>query len=412
MAVIKPFRAIRPNPDLAHLIAALPYDVMNTAEARKMTAGNPYSFLRIDRPEINFPDPIDPYQPQVYEKASTILQQMLADKQYIMDQKECLYIYRQIMDGRSQTGLVCCTSVDDYINDVIKKHEFTRPEKEIDRVNHVEALSAHTGPILQTYPDHEQIKAIIDHWIDTHAPVYQFTAYDVEQICWVIDQEEVIAQLKELFAAVPHLYIADGHHRSAAAQRVALKKRQENPNFTGDEEFNYFLSVLFPASELMIMPYNRVVQDLNGLSEQEFFARIRERFELDAAPTQPYQPEVPHTFGMYLGSTWYKLTAKPEIIPENDPVNRLDAAVLQNNLLEPVLGIADPRTDERIDFIGGIRGLTELERRVHTDMTVAFSLYPTAIEEVISVADAGMVMPPKSTWFEPKLLSGLFIHQI
>lgn len=413
MAVVKPFRAVRPHPDYAHLIAELPYDVMNTAEAKKMAAGNPYSFLRIDRPEINFPDPVDPYQPQVYAEANRILQQMIADNQYIMDQHDCLYIYRQIMDGRAQTGLVCCTSVDDYLNGVIKKHEHTRPEKEIDRANHVQALNAHTGPILQTYPDHEEIAALISSWTETHEPVYRFTAHQVEQIVWVVDQADVVTKIRTLFAEeVPYLYIADGHHRSAAAMRTALMKREENPDYSGDEEFNYFLSVVFPASELKIMSYNRVVRDLNSLPEQEFLARIQERFEVVTAPSQPYQPETPHTFGMYLGSTWYKLTIKPELIPVDDPVNRLDAALLQNNLLEPVLGIVDPRTDERIDFIGGIRGLKELERRVHTDMQVALSLYPTAVEEVIAVADAGLVMPPKSTWFEPKLLSGLFVHKI
>lgn len=412
MAIIKPFRALRPTPALADKIADLPYDVMNSAEARVMVADNPYSFLRIDRGEINFPEPVDPYQPQVYQKAHSILKQMIEQGHYQADSSECLYIYRQIMGGRSQTGLVCTTSVDDYINDVIKKHEHTHPDKEIDRAAHIEAVGAHTGPILQTFPDHEAITSIIENWASAHQPVYQFTAYNVEQICWVIDDKEVIAELQSLFASVPHIYIADGHHRSAAALRVALKKRRENPDFDGTEEFNYFLSVLFPASQLKIMAYNRVVREIGSLSDQEFLARIQERFLLVPAPASPYAPDAPHQFGMYFRGKWYKLTAKAEFVNEQDPVNSLDAAVLQNNLLSPVLGITDPRTDQRMEFIGGIRGLDELERRVNQDMQIAFSLFPTSVTDVMRVADAGMVMPPKSTWFEPKLLSGLFIHLI
>lgn len=412
MALIKPFRALRPNPAYADQIADLPYDVMSSAEARVMVKDKPYSFLRIDRAEINFPEPVDPHHPQVYAKAGSILRQMITQGLYQLELSECLYIYRQIMDGRSQTGLVCATAVDDYINDVIKKHEHTHPDKEIDRANHIETVGAHTGPILQTYPDQEQITGIIENWISTNQPVYQFTAYGVEQICWVIDAPDVIDGLKALFAAVPHFYIADGHHRSAAALRVAQKKRRENPGFNGTEAFNYFLSVLFPASQLRIMPYNRVVRDLGGLSDVEFLARIQERFDLEQAPVSPYAPEAPHQFGMYFRDKWYKLTAKREYVPEQDPVNSLDAAILQNNLLAPALGINDPRTDKRIEFIGGIRGLGELERRVKEDMQIAFSLFPTSIADVMRVADAGLVMPPKSTWFEPKLLSGLFIHLI
>jgi len=412
MAVVKPFRALRPNPAYADQIADLPYDVMSSAEARVMVQDKPHSFLRIDRAEINFPEPVDPYQPQVYAKAASILQQMITQELYQLESSECFYVYRQIMDGRTQTGLVCTTAVDDYINDVIKKHEHTHPDKEMDRAAHIEAVGAHTGPILQTYPDQEQITAIIENWINTHQPVYQFTAYGVEQICWVIEAPEVIAELQSLFAAVPHLYIADGHHRSAAALRVAQKKRRENPDCGSSEEFNYFLSVLFPASQLRIMAYNRVVRDLGGLKDEEFLEKIRERFVLDSAPAAPYAPEAPHQFGMYFRGKWFKLTAKPEYIPEQDPVNRLDAAILQSNLLAPVLGILDPRTDKRIEFIGGIRGLGELERRVNDDMQIAFALYPTSVADVMRVADAGLVMPPKSTWFEPKLLSGLFIHLI
>ena len=358
MAVIKPFRALRPHPALTDRIADLPYDVMNTAEARVMVAGKPYSFLRIDRAEVNFPTSVDPYQPQVYAKANSILKEMTAQGHYLLEPHECFYIYRQIMGGRSQTGLVCTTAVDDYLNDVIKKHEHTRPEKEIDRANHIETVGAHTGPILQTYPDQEEITAILEDWADLHQPVYQFTAYGVEQICWVIADQETIAKLQALLTAVPHIYIADGHHRSAAALRVALKKRREKPGFDGSEEFNYFLSVLFPASQLKIMAYNRVVRDLGTLSDQEFLSRIQERFDLAPAPVSPYEPEEPHQFGMYFRGQWYKLTAKAEFINECDPVNRLDAAILQNNLLSPVLGIADPAPTSGLNLSavsGGLR---------------------------------------------------------
>lgn len=412
MALIKPFRAVRPRQDLAHLIAALPYDVMDSAEAQEMVKGNEYSFLRIDRAEINFPELPDPHQERVYAKAGEIFRKMLKAGQFIQDEQDCFYIYRQIMDGRAQTGLVCGTSIDDYRQDVIKKHEFTRPDKEVDRINHIKALQAQTGPIFQTYQEQPAITAIINEWIHNHKPVYEFSAHNVEQIVWVINEEEVVQNIVRLFAEVDYLYIADGHHRSSAAVQVGMELRKQNPHAPADAEFNFFLAVLFPASDLKIWPYNRLVFDLAGASEQEFLQRVGEKFSVEPAPASPYEPKEKRTFGMYLQGRWYKLIPKPEAIVHEDPVRSLDAAILQENLLSPILQIKDPRTDARIDFVGGIRGVGELERRVKEGMAVAFSLYPTAINDVIKVADSGKVMPPKSTWFEPKLLSGLFIHRL
>jgi len=411
MAIIRPFCALRPVPQRASAIASLPYDVVSTNEARTMVQDNPYSFLYIDRPEINFSEPIDPYAPEVYQAAYSKLQQMISSGNFISDNQECLYVYRQIMQGRVQTGLVCCTSVDDYLRGIIKKHEHTRPDKELDRTRHIAAVKAHTGPILQTYKDQPHITELITHWVESHTPIYQFQAFGVEQICWRIDDYTTITELQALFAEVPSLYIADGHHRSAAAIRTALTERQKNPNFSGNEAYNYFLSVIFPASELQILPYNRVVRDIAGLSPQAFLAAVEQYFDVQPAPAQPYQPEAKHLFGMYLEQQWYQLRIKKDLVPD-DPVQSLDVSLLQNYLLSPILHIADPRTDERIEFIGGNRGLAELEQRVGTNISVAFSLYPTSINDVMQVADAGLIMPPKSTWFEPKLLSGLFIHQI
>ncbi|NMB20282.1 MAG: DUF1015 domain-containing protein [Firmicutes bacterium] len=410
MAVIKPFKALRPRSDLVDQVAALPYDVMNSQEAKEMVEGNNYSFLRIDRGEINFTEMPDPHEPQVYAKAREILDDMVKQGHFIQDEQDCLYIYRQIMDGRAQTGLVTCTSVDDYNNDVIKKHEFTRPDKEQDRIDHIKALHAQTGPIFQTYRDNAQVVRVINEWIDDHKPVYEFTAHNVEHICWVVDCPTTIQTLIDLFAKIDHLYIADGHHRSAAACRVGMEMRQENQD--PGAEFNYFLSVVFPASDLKIWPYNRLVTDLNGYSEEEFVQKVKESFVLEEAPSSPFEPTERHSYGMYLGGTWYKLTPKPGIVDTDDIVKDLDVAVLQDHLLEPILNIQDPRRDARIDFVGGIRGVRELERRVQEGMKVAFSMYPTSIDEILDVADSNQVMPPKSTWFEPKLLSGLFIHKL
>lgn len=410
MAIIKPFRALRPNGDLAEKIAALPYDVMNSSEAKDMVKGNDYSFLRIDRGEINFAESIDPHDARVYKKAREVLDQMVEKQHFIQDETECLYIYRQIMDGRAQTGLVCCTSIDDYDKNIIKKHEFTRPDKEQDRVDHVKALEAQTGPIFQTYLYNQKIRQIMTDWTDTHQPIYEFESFNVEHICWIVNCPETVKELVNLFEGVDHLYIADGHHRSAAAFRVGSEMRQANPD--PKAEFNYFLSVIFPASDLKIWPYNRIVKDLNGASQEQFIEQVKERFVLEHMGAVPYQPEDNKMFGMYLGGSWYKLTTKPERVDTDDLIKNLDVSILQDQLLDPLLNIKDPRRDERIEFVGGIRGLQELERRVQTDMKVAFSMYPTSIEEIINIADIDQVMPPKSTWFEPKLLSGLFIHKL
>jgi uncharacterized protein (DUF1015 family) len=413
MAVVRPFKAIRPRKDLAEKVAALPYDVMDSDEAREMVKGNPYSFLHVDKAEIDLDRSIDLYDKKVYEKASENLNKMIEDGVLVEENKPCLYIYRLIMNGKSQTGIVGCTSVDEYMNNIIKKHEFTRAEKEQDRINHVDYCDAHTGPIFLTYRNRKDLHDIMDAWTKKE-PVYNFKAEDgISHIVWVIDDEATINKIKELFGKIDYLYIADGHHRAASAVKVGAKRRQENPNYTGEEEFNFFLSVIFPDSDLNVMDYNRVVKDLNGLSSKEYMDKVSEKFEISEYNGEGcFKPTSKNTYGMYLDSKWYKLTAKQGTFHPNDPVERLDVSILQNNLLRPILGIEDPRTDKRIDFIGGIRGLKELEKRVNEGMKVAFSMYPTTVDDLMSIADAGKVMPPKSTWFEPKLRSGLFIHKL
>lgn len=411
MAVVKAFRAFRPVPEKAARVAALPYDVMNSAEARQMVQGNPYSFLHVDKAEVDLPKGIDVYSEAVYLKARENLDMMIQNGVYEADGEPCFYIYRQIMNGRTQTGLVCCTSVDDYLNNVIKKHEFTRAEKEKDRINHVDYCDANTGPIFLTYKNNARVHTIIHSFVAAHAPVYDFDAEGVQNTVWVVNDTATVSELSALFAGVDALYIADGHHRAASAVKVALKRRAANPDYTGDEEFNFFLAVLFEQSELEIMDYNRVVKDLNGSDESAFLKALSEKFELEEKSTA-YKPESRHTFGLYLGEKWYKMSLKSGVCDESDPVARLDVSILQNEVLTPLLGIGDPREDKRIDFVGGIRGLAELEKRCHEDMCLAFSMYPTSIEDLMAIADSGNVMPPKSTWFEPKLLSGLFIHKL
>lgn len=409
MAEIRPFFAYRPAPGLESRIAALPYDVYNREEAAEIVKSNPDSFLAIDRAETGFGSEVDTYAPQVYERAAALLRERIAEGSFIREEKPCYYLYEQIMDGRSQTGIVACASIDDYIGNVIKKHENTRADKEQDRINHVDICNMQTGPIFLAYRTNETLKALTKE-VRAEKPVYDFVSEDgVGHRVWVIEEEGRIAAIGKCFSEIPAVYIADGHHRCASAVKVGLKRRQENPGYTGEEEFNYFLSVIFPDEELHIMDYNRVVRDLNGYTEEEFIDRISQDFAVESAPSAPYRPEEKGTYGMYLGGRWYKLTAKPHILSE-DAVEGLDVFLLQNFLLKPVLGIEDPKTDRRIDFVGGIRGLDELERRVHVDMRVAFSMYPTSIKELFAVADAGKLMPPKSTWFEPKLRSGLFLH--
>ena len=414
MATVKAFRAIRPAPELAHKVAALPYDVMDSNEAREMVKGNPYSFLHVDKAEVDLDPSIDIYDKRVYEKARDNLREMIKDGVFQQDEKNCLYIYKQVMKGRVQTGLVGCTSIDDYVNNIIKKHEYTRADKEQDRINHVDYCNANTGPIFLTYRASKGINEIVDSWMADHKPVYDFVSDDgIGHTVWIIDEAAVIQRLEEKFSAVDYLYIADGHHRSASAVKVGLKRRESFPGYKGDEEFNFFLSVLFPDEQLYIMDYNRVVKDLNGNSAEEFLEKVGEKFSIEEYNGEgQFRPTVRHTFGMYMDGKWYKLTAKAGTYNEKDPVDRLDVSIMQNNLLDPVLGIKDPRTDKRIDFVGGIRGLGELEKRVNAGMKVAFSMCPTTIEDLMSIADAGKVMPPKSTWFEPKLRSGLFIHEL
>ncbi|WP_105617669.1 DUF1015 domain-containing protein [Vallitalea okinawensis] len=414
MAVVRPFKGIRPTEELGNEVASLPYDVMNREEAKTMAEGNPHSFLHVVRAEIDVDEAISQYDQEVYETARRNLDLMLEDGILIQDEGPKFYIYRQIMDGRVQTGIVGCTSIDEYRNNVIKKHEFTRPEKEVDRINNFDYCDANTAPIFLTYRKNDEMNTLINNWIKFHKPAYNFTSEDsITHIVWVIDDEEVITNISNIFSGIDYLYIADGHHRSASSVKVGMKRREAYPEYTGEEEFNYFLSVIFPDEDLFIMDYNRVVKDLNGYTENEFIEKIKENFILEEHRGEGiFKPSKKHTFGMYLEGKWYQLTAKEGIFNEDDPVDRLDVSILQNNLLNPLLGIEDPRRDKRIGFIGGIRGLEEIERRVQADMKVGFAMYPTTMDDLLSIADAGEIMPPKSTWFEPKLRSGLFVHKL
>ena len=410
MADIRPFMSIRPEKGKAAKIAALPYDVYNRKEATVEVEKNPESFLKIDRAETGYPLSVDMYDEKVYQRAHDLLWGMVEDGSFIRDQKKCYYIYELTMNGRTQTGITACASIDDYLNGVIKKHENTREDKEIDRIRHVDTVNAQTGPIFLAYRQNETLKAIVAEEKAKPA-LYDFVSDDgIRHRVWKINDPAQTEAIEAAFAAIPATYIADGHHRAASAVKVGLKRRAENPQYTGKEEFNYFLSVLFPDEQLKILDYNRVLKDLNGYTEQDFLEKVKEKFTVKESAVQVH-PDKQGTFGMYLGKKWYRLTAKPEILSD-DPVDGLDVSVLQNALLSPVLGIKDPKTDARIDFVGGIRGIGELERCCETDCVLAFSMYPTSIAQLFAVADAGRLMPPKSTWFEPKLRSGLFIHQI
>lgn len=412
MAEIRPFVCVRPAEELASRVAALPYDVYNRQEAKEEVQREPLSFLKIDRAETNFDDSVDTYAPEVYQKAKELLQKDKQEGVYITDEDRSYYIYQLVMDGRPQTGLVACSSVDDYMNHVIKKHENTREDKEIDRITHVDTCSAQTGPIFLAYRSDKGIHDIVASYVENETPIYDFTAVDgIAHRVWKIAKKEDVDAIYQAFQNIQQIYIADGHHRAASAVKVGLKRRQENPGYTGEEEFNYFLSVLFPHDELRILDYNRTVKDLNGRSLTQFLEEIGKNFIVEKADGQ-VRPEKKGTFGMYTEGQWYHLTAKPELFEGKDAVGSLDVSVLQDYLLGPVLGIGDPRTDQRIDFIGGIRGLSELEKRADSDMKISFSLYPTSITELFDVADQELLMPPKSTWFEPKLRSGLFIHEI
>ena len=410
MAVVKPFSCVRPDAGLASRVAALPYDVYDRAEAKVEVKREPLSFLAIDRAETQFDDSVDMYSPQVYNKAKELFEARVADKTFITDQDNTYYVYALTMDGRTQTGLVACASIDDYLNNVIKKHENTRAEKEVDRIKHVDTLSAQTGPIFLAYRADEVITGAVNSTKESPC-LYDFVSPDgIRHQVWKMTDERLVGDVARAFESIDSIYIADGHHRAASAVKVGLKRREENPGFTGDEEFNFFLAVLFPDEELKILPYNRVVKDLNGLSKEAFLSKVEENFELSVSDV-PVSPDKKGTYGMFLDNTWYLLKAKGKILSD-DAVDGLDVAVLQNSLLEPVLGITDPKTDKRIDFVGGIRGLKELERRCSLDCVVAFSMYPTSISELFAVSDNNRLMPPKSTWFEPKLRSGLSIHRI
>lgn len=410
MAVVKPFKCVRPAVDKAALVAALPYDVYNRAEATEAVQGNDYSFLRIDRAETSLPEYVDTYDPQVYKHAKKLFQARMDDGTFISDPDDCYYVYELIMNGRHQTGITACCSIDDYVNNVIKKHENTVEAKEYDRINHVDTLSAHTGPIFLAYRSNEIISAVVNK-VKEGETLYSFTSDDgITHNVWKIDNADDINTIQTEFEKINSIYIADGHHRCASAVKAGLKRRDLNPEYTGEEEFNFFLSVLFPEDQLMIMPYNRVVSDLNDLSEDELLESIT-GFFIVRPKDGPFAPDRKYTFAMLLGGKWYELEAKDFIKRVTDPVKKLDVSILQTYLLDPVLGIKDPRKDKRIAFIGGIRGIKELERRCKRDMKVAFAMYPTSIQELFAVADEGRLMPPKSTWFEPKLRSGLFIHK-
>ena len=410
MAVIKPFICVRPDEAHVAQVAALPYDVYNRTEAHEIVQKNPLSFLSIDRGETNFITDVDIYSDEVYETCASLLKERIENGIFVTENEPCLYLYELIMNGRSQTGIVGCASVDDYINTIIKKHENTRVEKEVDRTKHIDACSAHTGPIFLAYRTNKNLREIILAQKD-HPPIYDITSEDgIRHIVYRIADAKVIDDIQTIFAEINHVYIADGHHRAASAVNVARSRREENPDFTGNEEFNFFLSVFFAEEELHIMDYNRVVKDLNGFTSEEYLEKMKEYFHVTKIEcAQP--PTEKGSFTMFLDDQWYLCNIQPELIP-NDPVKSLDVSLLQEYLLTPILGIGDPREDNRIAFVGGIRGLEELEKRCHTDCKVAFAMYPTSIQELFAVADADLLMPPKSTWFEPKLRSGLFIHKI
>ena len=413
MAKITPFKGLRPTKELASRVATLPYDVVSVAEAREFRK-DPYNFYHVTRSEIDLPENVDVHSQQVYERAKENLDAMVADKVFEQDAEPCYYIYELVMDGRSQTGLVCGSSVDDYNNGIVKKHEFTRPEKELDRINHIVATGAQTGIVFLAYNDCESVQNIIDEWKKLHEPEYDFTASDgVRHIFWVIDDYAKVASVTRHFAQdVPCTYIADGHHRAASAAKVCKERRENGYSVDGEESFNYFITCIFPASQLKIMDYNRVAKDLNGMLPGDFIEALEDDFEISVSGDDPFKPEQAHEFGMYIGGVWYKLVAKPDTF-YNDPIGVLDVTILQQNVLDKLLGIKDPRTDKRIDFVGGIRGMGGLQKKVDSkEAAVAFSLHPVTIKQLFDIADSGNVMPPKSTWFEPKLRDGLVVYMI
>ena len=411
MSVVRPFMAVRPKNGLEDKIAALPYDVYNRKEAKEAVKDNPLSFLNIDRAETNLSDDVDTYDPVVYKKARELYENMLNEGNFVKDSKPCFYLYEQTMDGRTQTGLVCCASVDEYVNGTIKKHENTRADKELDRINHVDTVNAQTGPIFLACKSNSVVNALFAT-VKSGAPYCDFVSDDgIRHKAWLIEEEPLISAFEEAFLKIDNLYIADGHHRCASAAKVSLMRREKAASFDKDAEYNSFLSVIFPENELMIMDYNRVVKDLNGLSVDDFLSKIKASFDVEEITLSDEKPTKKGDVYMFLADKEYKVSLKKEFL-SNDPIKKLDVSVLQDYLLEPVLGISDPKTDKRIDFVGGIRGVKELRRRINEDCVVAFAMYPTQMSELFDVADAGLLMPPKSTWFEPKLRSGLFIHEL
>ncbi|MBS1783787.1 MAG: DUF1015 domain-containing protein [Bacteroidetes bacterium] len=413
MAKIIPFKGLRPQKSIAPRLATLPYDVVSVEEARQYKK-EPFHFYHVTRSEIDLAETVDVHSSQVYEKAKENLDQLIAENIMVQDKEPCYYIYELIMDGRSQTGLICGSSCDDYFEGIIKKHEFTRPEKELDRINHIRTTRAQTGIVFLAYRDNEDAQSIINDWKAEHMPTYDFTAEDgIRHIFWVMDDYAKVASITRVFnEEVDATYIADGHHRAASAAKVCTEMRNAGMSVTGDESFNYFITAIFPESQLKIMDYNRVAKDLNGINDQDFLSALQENFDVSEVGKTTYKPQQAHEFGMYLSGTWYKLTAKPTAI-SNDPIGILDVTILQDKVLSKILGINDPRTDKRIDFVGGIRGLGELEKRVNEgNMVVAFSCFPVSIQQLFDIADSGNVMPPKSTWFEPKLRDGLVVYLI
>lgn len=416
MSRVKAFRGLRPPVEIAAQLASRPYDVMNSAEARVEAAGNQYSLLHVTKAEIDLAEGIDEHSQEVYDKVVENFNDFKQKGWLVKDDKAKLYIYAQTMDGRTQYGIVGCAHVDDYFNNVIKKHELTRKDKEDDRMIHVNITNANVEPVFFAYPAHQEIDQIVENIVKNEKPVYDFVAKEdgFGHTFWVIEDEKTVTRIEEIFEKeIPALYVADGHHRTAAAARVGQERRASNPNHTGNEEYNYFMAVIFPDSQLKIIDYNRVVKDLNGLTEEEFLAKLNDTFIVEKAGKEIYKPSKLHEFSMYLGGEWYKMTAKEGTYDDNDPIGVLDVTILSNNVLDKVLDIKDLRTSKRIDFVGGIRGLGELQRRVDNgEMKVAFALYAVSMQQLINIADSGNIMPPKTTWFEPKLRSGLVIHEL
>lgn len=412
MAIIKPFKAIRPTNEYVNMVAELPYDVINREEAKQIAKNNKYSFLHIDRAEIDLDDNVNEHDEKVYLKAKENLNEFLNNNVFMRDKDDAIYIYRQIVNNRSQTGIVACVAVEDNFNGVVKKHEYTKPDKELDRTNHIKYCNANTGTILLTYKNQEEIDKIVDYYVYFMPPIYDFKTDDnVTHTIWKVEKKRDIQDLIKEFDKVENLYIADGHHRCAAAENIALEERRRNPNYTGEEEFNYYTAMIAPDNKLHVMDYNRVVKDLNGLTEEEFLNKIKEKFIVKETKNN-YKPNKKGQVGMYLEDKWYTIEFGKEYLESDNIVDSLDISILQNHILDEILGIKNPRTDKRIDFIGGIRGLKEIEKRVHDDMKVGFLMYPTDINELISIADENKVMPAKSTWFEPKVRCGLFLHEI